>query len=63
MANFENTLTTSIFVVISTMITFWKSHGYFASNEIDLVDICALCQKITNLEGKPLLIYVMKPYK
>jgi hypothetical protein len=49
-ANFENTITPSIFVGISIMTTIWKSHDHSASNGIDLMEIWALCQKITALK-------------
>jgi hypothetical protein len=53
-ADFENTITASIFVGISIMTTFWKSCGHSASNGIDLAEIWALCQKITALKlGRP----------
>jgi hypothetical protein len=61
MVDFENTITASIFVGISIMTTFWKSHGHSASNGIDLVEIWALCQKITAPEARSPSKYAMKP--
>jgi len=59
--DFENTIIASFFVRISIMTTFWKFCGHSTSNDIDLVEIWALFQKIAAPKAMPTSKYAMKP--